>query len=268
MRAAAVGDNCIDIYTNKGLSFPGGGAVNFAVQAKRAGASTAYVGMLGTDANGDWLAHALQVEGVDISQVQREEGPTAVAYVELHGSERTFIGADRGVRERLTITPEIDTYLLGFDLIHTTLDGRVDAHIPNWRARGQLISYDFSHRATPEQVDLLPHITLAFFSGQKLSAEQAEQAVVAYQQRGAQVAVITLGEQGSLAFDGQQRYFQPARPVTNVVDTLGAGDAFQAGFAVEYFASRSVECALLAGAERAAETCQFFGGFGHGRHHE
>lgn len=267
MNVAAIGDNCIDVYTNKGVSFPGGGAVNFAVQAKRAGANAVYIGMLGTDANGDWLASALQAEGVDASHLQREQGSTAVAFVELRDGERTFIGADRGVRERLTISSETDAYLCDFDFIHTTLDGCVDAHIPGWSARGQMISYDFSHRARPKQLELLPYITLAFFSGQKLAADQVNQAAITYQQRGAKVVIVTLGEQGSLAFDGQQHCLQPALPV-NVVDTLGAGDAFQAGFAVEYFASRSVKRALLAGAERAAETCQYLGGFGHGRHHE
>lgn len=267
MNVVAIGDNCIDVYTNRGMSFPGGGAVNFAVQAKRIGAASAYIGTLGTDTNGDWLFSVLQAEGVDVTHVQRAKGSTAVAFVEMHGHERTFIGADRGVREQLVITPEIDTFLNNFDLIHTTLDGRVDAYIEAWHSRGHMTSYDFSHRPTPEQLDLLPHITLAFFSGQKMTFEEAEQAVVNYQQRGALVAVITLGEHGSLAFDGERRFFQPAISV-GLTDTLGAGDAFQAGFAVQYFLSRSIERALLAGAERAAEVCQHLGGFGYGRQHE
>ena len=267
MNVASVGDNCIDVYTNKGVSFPGGGAVNFSVQAKRAGANSAYVGVVGTDTNGDWLAGALEAEDVDVTHVRHEDGPTAVAFVELHEHERNFISAHRGVRERLLITPEIDTFLRDYDLIHTTLDGCVDSHIAAWHARGHMISYDFSHRPTPAQIELLPQITLAFFSGQKMTSEEAKTASVAYQRRGAAVVVVTLGEKGSLAFDGKRNYYQPPAP-GSLIDTLGAGDAFQAGFAIEYFASQSIERALLAGAERAAETCQYFGGFGHGRHHE
>ena len=101
MRIAAVGDNCVDIYTNKGWAFPGGGSVNFAAHASRQGAAMSYVGVIGTDFWGDMLQNALHAEGIDTTYLIREDGPTAVAYVHLDGTERTFIGSEHGVREIL-----------------------------------------------------------------------------------------------------------------------------------------------------------------------
>ena len=47
--------------------------------------------------------------------------------------------------------------------------------------------------------------------------------------RGAGVVIVTLGENGRIAWDGAQFWRQAPEPVT-VIDTMGAGDSFIAGF--------------------------------------
>ncbi len=265
MRFAAVGDNCLDIYTNFGMVYPGGGAVNFGVHAARLGAHTTYIGAVGSDDYGQYLLSCLECEGVDISYVQRLEGLTAVAIVELQGTERHFIGADRGIRERLTITPKIDQYLQTFDLIHTTLDGMVDAYIPGWRAHGRKISYDFSHRFLPEQLKLLSDVNVAFFSSQHYSRDETIAQMETYYSRGAELVVMTRGEKGSIAFDGTSIYEHPVSFIDKVVDTLGAGDAFQAGFMTALMRGDGIDQALHLGSETARKVILSYGGFGHGR---
>ncbi len=49
-----------------------------------------------------------------------------------------------------------------------------------------------------------------------------------------------------------------------VVDTLGAGDAFAARFMVDNLGGFSVQVALQNAAKSAAETCMYYGAFGHG----
>lgn len=262
MRLAAIGDNCIDIYTNLGLGCPGGGPVNFAAQARRAGAETAYVGVIGQDTHGEWLKQALIAEGVDVEYLSQVPGPTAVAYVQLEGTERTFLGADRGVRLQLRVTPEIDAYLADFDLIHTTLDGLVDDAIPGWYRAGRRVSYDFSHRARPEQIALLPYLYVAFFSGQKIGRPDGPAALHSLHQPDGPILVMTFGADGSLAYDGDRFYEQAALP-TRLVDTLGAGDAFQAGFMLRFLEAGSIQPALRLGAELAAQACRSLGGFNH-----
>jgi fructoselysine 6-kinase len=263
MKFAAIGDNCIDVYQNLGKGYPGGGPVNFAVRAARLGVSTAYIGLIGEDANGALLRYALLAEGVDISHLQSMPGATAVAYVRLEGTERVFVGKDRGVREKLVVNAQTDEFLRGFQLVHTTLDGCVDAHIPRWKAMGLAVSYDFSHRATPDQIKLLPYIDYAFFSGQKHTWDEGPDLLRHYHSQGGRLVVMTFGQRGSLAFDGKNMVQQLAQPV-EVVDTMGAGDAFQAGFVTTSMSGGALEQALLMGTISGAHACTESGGFGHG----
>lgn len=263
MRIVSIGDNCIDIYKNLGQGFPGGGSLNFAVHSTRLGTEAAYIGTVGTDSYGDFLRQVLISENVDTSFLKSKRGSTAVAYIELINGDRNFIGSDHGVRDELEITNEMDQFLQGTHLIHTTLDGCVDTHIQRWKKSGFTISYDFSHRATKEQLGLLPYIDIAFFSGQKMQKEDVKDHLKRLHQRDASVVIMTLGEHGSIAFDGKDFITQSASQMIPV-DTLGAGDSFMAGFCFSYLQERNIHKALSLGTKIASKTCTHFGAFGHG----
>ena len=69
-----LGDNTVDTYVDRSLQFPGGNAVNVAVQAKRLGAQTGYLGCLGSDEAGMLLVDALRLEGVDTTRCRVRPG--------------------------------------------------------------------------------------------------------------------------------------------------------------------------------------------------
>jgi fructoselysine 6-kinase len=71
------------------------------------------------------------------------------------------------------------------------------------------------------------------------------------------VVVVTLGKQGSLAYDGQI-YYQPSLPTTPV-DTLGAGDTFIAVFLAGWLKGKARSEALADAARGAAQTCTHLG---------
>ncbi len=73
------------------------------------------------------------------------------------------------------------------------------------------------------------------------SAEAAAKALLA---RGARAVVITLGAQGALYYDGTQTLHCPVMPAGPVVDTTGAGDAFNGGFAVALAEGQPITQAL------------------------
>ncbi|MCC5975949.1 MAG: ribokinase, partial [Rubellimicrobium sp.] len=69
--------------------------------------------------------------------------------------------------------------------------------------------------------------------------------------KGAGAAIVTLGEQGALFCDGGAALHQPAITAGAVVETTGAGDAFNGGFAVALAEGRDPLAALRFGCATA-----------------
>jgi sugar/nucleoside kinase (ribokinase family) len=71
--------------------------------------------------------------------------------------------------------------------------------------------------------------------------------------------VITRGAEGAIAIEGAERISIPAAPVSEVVDTTGAGDLFAAGFLTARCKGASLERCLWTGAIAAGEVIQQYG---------
>lgn len=69
------------------------------------------------------------------------------------------------------------------------------------------------------------------------------------------LAVITLGPDGSVAVDSSGRRTHAEGFPTEVVDTVGAGDTFMAGFLDAYVQQQGIEAALTRGAAAASIVC-------------
>ena len=73
-----------------------------------------------------------------------------------------------------------------------------------------------------------------------------------------QIVVATRGGKGSLAYDGES--FYPGQIVPcSVVDTMGAGDSFIAGFLMAWLKKEPIPACMRAGAENAAVTLGYPG---------
>ena len=70
---------------------------------------------------------------------------------------------------------------------------------------------------------------------------------------GPRIVVATRGAKGSLAFDGTAFYDCPPAPCT-VVDTMGAGDSYIAGFIKTWLEGKSIAECMKTGALTAAGT--------------
>ena len=71
--------------------------------------------------------------------------------------------------------------------------------------------------------------------------------------------VITRGPEGAIAIEHGEQISIPAAPVSEVVDTTGAGDLFAAGFLTARCKGASLERCLWTGAIAAAEVIKHFG---------
>ena len=71
--------------------------------------------------------------------------------------------------------------------------------------------------------------------------------------------MVTLGPEGALARRGDREWFSPARKVA-VVDAVGAGDSFDAGFLHEYLRGSEIETCLASGNRAGALSVTRAGG--------
>ena len=82
-------------------------------------------------------------------------------------------------------------------------------------------------------------------------ASNLDPILVAIKELGPKVVVITDGGNGAQAYDGQTRYIVPPCKA-QVVDTLGAGDAFGAAFTAAVIRGQDIPAALLWASANAA----------------
>ncbi|MCG8511497.1 MAG: PfkB family carbohydrate kinase, partial [Rhodospirillales bacterium] len=259
-----LGDNTVDIYADRGVMFPGGNAVNVAVHGARLGATAAYLGCLGDDVFGRLLFDAMTAEKVDLSHCRRIDGENAHVLVGHRDNDRVFLKSTPGVRGRYQLKSADFDYVRGFDVVHTSYCSDIDDALPAVSEAAAVLSYDFSNRWTEGQMArLAPFVDIAFLSLPNRTDEECECVLRDWAAAGVCTVVMTRGTDGALAPAGGMLYRQDVLPA-EVIDTLGAGDAFIAGFLTTFLKGDPVPQALQKGAQEAATACGKLGGFGRG----
>jgi fructoselysine 6-kinase len=264
MRICGVGDNVVDRYYNQRLMFPGGNAVNFAVHARRAGADAAYLGVIGTDAEGDLIRSSLEAEGVSLDRLRVKEGPSAFATVHMEdsGNDRVWGLCDKGVS--MFALDDLDLeYLGGFDLVHTGETSRLEAQLPDIQKR-VAISFDFSERDMAYAANVMPYIKVAAFSRGKAGDDEVRRVIDEARAAGVELITVTQGARGATVSYKGNVLFEPAIPVA-AMDTLGAGDAFVSRLACRVLGGLTLAEAASDAAQYSARICLTRGAFGHQR---
>lgn len=263
-RVVGVGDNTVDRYIHLGQMFPGGNAVNVPVLAHRAGHPASYIGWLGNDLRGRLILDALRMEGIDTSHCRVVDGPTSFSTVTLVDGERVFGAADHGVTTRIALDEADLTFIGEHDLTHTSIYSYLEGDLPRLKRASARLSFDFSSDWTRDNLPkVLPWIDFALLSYPGADPAAIEELARWVVKQGPSLAVVTSGEAGAFAYANGRLVHQGIVP-TQVVDSLGAGDAFAARLLVDVVDGHSLEAAMEAAATSAAATCTYFGAFGHG----
>lgn len=125
------------------------------------------------------------------------------------------------------------------------------------KSDNQCLAVDFLHLEDFNQLrDCLSTIDIAFVGGESSQADALKELAAEMDA----LIVLTLGAQGSVAFNGKKVFEQDALPVDIVVDTTGCGDAFQAAFCHCYVESGDVQEALKAGSLAGRSAAMRYGG--------
>lgn len=268
MKMIGVGDNVVDCYLDQKIYYPGGNAVNVAVNCRRNGADpVAYMGVFGDDREAEHLKRSLEAECVSWERSRKVYAITGHPAVALDpDGDRVFVGGPKDTAQhilRIRLTPPDLDYIAGFDLCHTSCYSGIEPELPALASRID-VSFDFSTRHDAAYIDqVCPHVRFAFFSGSELTDAELEAIIERCHACGTEVVGITLGSRGALFSRSGRRHVQGIKPAANVIDTMGAGDSFIAGFLTRFYEGDDMPACLDYAAGRAAATCGFYGGFGH-----
>ena len=257
MKVAAVGDNCMDVY-NTGEAYPGGNPVNVAVYYVRCGGEASYTGVVGTDPYGSVMKESIAAKGVDVTTVTAKEGKTAITHVELKNGERVFGEYEEGVMADFVLSEEQMEYLCKQDLVVTALWGNVHEQLKEIHDHGVKIAYDAATAPESKAAQIAIPVTDYLFSSAEFDTEELRTQMRELSAQGPELVVATLGEEGSIAYDGTRFYTCGIVPC-EVVDTLGAGDSFIAGFLKGMSDGKSIVECMQEGAACSSVTLGYFG---------
>ena len=258
MKLATVGDNCIDFYEDIEKFFPGGNPVNVAVYFVRSGGKASYTGVVGDDNYGEIIINSLKQKNVDISYLRVLEGNTAVTKVKINNGERILGEYKEGVLADFELNQNDIDFLKSHDLIHTGIFGNMEKYLPEFEKGESKISFDFSNKFESEIVDkVIDYLDYAFFSYEK-DDRFIRNFMKKIYKRGPQYVVITLGSNGSLVYNGDE-FFKYGIVEVEVVDTMGAGDSYIAGFLKGQLENKGIYKSMEMGAASASRTLKYSG---------
>lgn len=262
MKLAAIGSNCIDFYKNVdgGKCYPGGGPVNMAVYTVRNGGQASYIGPVGTDDYGKVMLDAVASKGVDTSHMHVENGNTAVSQVELVNGERVFGDYDEGVLSTYKLSDEDIDFISKYDMVVCDLWGKVEGQFKDLKAKGIKTAFDCATRPEdPEPKVAMPYTDYLFFSSDEGDTEALREQMKKYKAIGPKLVIAMLGTDGSICYDGNEFHKYGIVECDNVVDTMGAGDSYIAGFLSGIVDGLSIEECMHQGAKTATDTLKYFG---------
>ena len=224
----------------------GGAESNFAIALTRLGVSVTWISRLGADGFGDLVADTLAREGVDVRVVHDPERPTGVYFKDRVGGRTQMLYYRAGSAASALAPDDVtDDALDGVALVHLT--GITTALGPGprelvhdlaarARARGITVVVDPNFRPAlwqgpADAAAALPGadwLLCGLEEGNLLFGTDSPEALAGA--IGTNL-VIRVGERGALVTDGTRLVEVAPTRLEDVVDEVGAGDGFAAGFA-------------------------------------
>lgn len=232
----------------------GGTESNVAIALARLGIEVGWFSRLGDDELGRFIVHNVRGEGVDTSRVMVDPGaPTGLYLKEISAvGETTVYYYRRGSAASRMRPDDLDAeYVTSSRWLHVTgitpalsesCRDTVEHAIELARSAGLEVSFDPNMRlklwtvkqARETMFPLIRRSTILLGGMEELSlllqVDTPDAAADWALEQGSSIAVIKLGADGALVATPAERRTIPPFTIPRVVDTVGAGDGFDAGF--------------------------------------
>jgi 2-dehydro-3-deoxygluconokinase len=266
-----------------------GAESNVAIGLTRMGKKAKWISRVGKDPFGDFILSTLAGEGVDVTaSIHDEQASTAVYFKENKGfgDPMVYYYRKNSAASRLHPSDVREDWFDGARHLHVTgITPALGEHTAEAvrktmllaREKGLTISFDPNLRrklwseeeAREVLLSLIPLCDVflpgleeaEFLLGQQSNEKYAEM----FLEMGAKLVILKLGAEGSVGFTQELSVKASPYTVSHVVDTVGAGDAFAAGFLSAYLdegeklSVASLEKALIRANTLGALATQFKG---------
>jgi 2-dehydro-3-deoxygluconokinase len=264
----------------------GGAESNVAIGLVRLGVDCTWVSRVGDDALGTFLIREIRAEGVRVLALRDPAAPTGLMLKEHRDGRPWRVRYYRRGSAASRLSPaDVDAaaaVIGAADVLHLTGItaalgpsplAAVERALEVARDAGTLVSFDVNHRATLWPDDLAAPVLARLAAAADLVFAGPEEAalmlgrapgpasvpegeVLARElaKRGSTTVVVKLGALGALALSGDEVHHAPALPV-RVVDPVGAGDAFVAGYLSEVVVDAAVPERLRTGNACGSAVC-------------
>jgi 2-dehydro-3-deoxygluconokinase len=256
----SIGEGMIELSSSESLlhaetlhKYFGGDSINTAVAAARLGSKVGYITKVGNDLFREYLLDAWQAENIDISYARLVEGYNGLYFLSRQKTgekefayyrkksaattlsiddipeeyiERSSIVFSTGITQSLSESAK-DAVKKAFSIAKEK--GCTVAYDPNFRSR--LWSVDEAKEALNEVIDYIDIILLsAVHDAEKLfDISSPDKIIKFFWDQGIQTVAVKAGKDGSyIGYNGEIDHIPSVD--TNVVDTTGAGDAYNGGF--------------------------------------
>ncbi|SDO02992.1 sugar kinase [Alkalicoccus daliensis] len=242
-------------FSNEFERKAGGAELNLAVGAARLGLASGWISRVGNDEFGQYILNFMRGEGVDVTDVVKEDGyntPLNFKEIREDGSGSTHYYRFPSPTETITAETLQNSkikeakifYLSGVfpslrpenvSLLHQAIsiakeNGAKIALDPNIRLK--LWSVESAREAL---LSFLPHVDIVL-SGEEEAAQlfgdqTLEAHIQEFQSYGVETVAVKRGEKGAAGKTADEEVvYASSVKAAKVVDTVGAGDGFNAGF--------------------------------------
>ncbi|PYI65501.1 sugar kinase [Arthrobacter livingstonensis] len=256
----------------------GGSESNVAIGLQRLGVVSVWCGRVGDDALGQRVIREIRAEGIDVYATVDATAATGLMLKERRTSSLQNVTYYRkgSAGSKISAADIPASLISSATLLHITgITPALSAEaaqtmqyaIDTARGAGVPISLDLNYRralwseedAAVAYRELIPQVNIVFASDDEAAiavgaSDGPADLAAKLTAMGPSEAIIKLGAEGALAIIDGAEYFQPAIPV-DVLDTVGAGDAFVAGYLTELVTGQTPEVRLRTAAKTGAFAC-------------
>lgn len=265
-----IGELNVDLILNKIDGFPevgkeilaqqmtltlGSSSAIFASNLSALGAKVAFLGKIGKDQFGELVLESLRAKGVSTELIIQDERLNTGATIVLNYDEDRAMVTHPGAMEHLTINDiHRDQLALGRHVhfssyyLQPGIKKDVGQLFKMAKELGLTTSFDMqwdpAEKWDLDVPNVLPYVDVFFPNQQELiylTGQVNIREAIRSLGEGIHTVAVKMGSEGSVAFTNGKEIKLPAFKNEQVVDAIGAGDSFNAGFVFKFIQGAPIE---------------------------